>query len=139
VNLTNSFSARAPLCDLSGNMRTNNGVTSTFKVDTKNQLTNAPGAPGGGLTYDSNGNLLTANSRHNVYFTDDENRLTTWYHYQTSPENPSSGDKLTDFVYDGLSRLRVRVEYTWLDYGEAPSQIQPDGSGTTGEWVLDSE
>src|SRR5205807_8410152 len=67
------------------NRRTNNGASSTFTVDTKNELTNAPA---GTLTYDSNGNLLTANNAHNAYGYDDENRLVEWVYYQNGSSNP---------------------------------------------------
>src|SRR5437867_10719260 len=39
------------------NRRTNNGVTTTFSVDSKNQLTGGPGAP---FVYDGNGNLTSS-------------------------------------------------------------------------------
>ena len=37
---------------------------------------------------------------------DDENRLIQWAAYAINSGTPSDGDKLTDFVYDGMSRLR---------------------------------
>jgi YD repeat-containing protein len=86
---------------------TNNGTPSTFSVDGKNELTNAPG---GTLTFDSNGNALSRNGSHDVMVYDDENRLVQWYHYQTGVSSPTDGDLGTDFVYDGLGRLRERLE-----------------------------
>jgi len=92
------------------NRRTNNGVTSTFNVDLKNQLTADPSYSD---VYDANGNLTQRNTAgtNNVYqYTyDDENRLVSiLYHY---------GDVSfwweTDFVYDGLGRLRKRTEYAY--------------------------
>jgi len=82
------------------NRRTNNGVASTFTVDNKNELTSVSG---GAYGYDSNGNLITApNSRTNTY--DDENRLVSVV---------SGTSYRSDFVYDGLGRLRTRTDYTW--------------------------
>jgi len=98
------------------NYRTNNGVLATFKVDTKNQLTNA--TPAGNQTYDANGNLLfSATFGHGCagYSYDDENRLVNWYYYDNgsdgngSPTSPA--DLRTEFVYDGRGRLRKRIEY----------------------------
>jgi RHS repeat-associated protein len=69
-------------------------------VDTKNQLTNA--TPVGNQTYDGNGNVTAWQS--GSYSYDDENRLTSAQVYSSWK---------TDFVYDGLGRLRSRAEYGW--------------------------
>jgi RHS repeat-associated protein len=82
------------------NYRTNNTTLYTFKVDTKNQLTNA--TPVGNQTYDGNGNVTAWQS--GSYSYDDENRLTSAQVYSSWK---------TDFVYDGLGRLRSRAEYGW--------------------------
>lgn len=117
--------------DSAGNLhyRTNDGVLGTFAVDTKNELTNAP-SPASALTYDSNGNIATAQSGHNTYTYDDENRLIQWAHYQISPSNPTGGDVLTAFAYDGLGRLRQRAEYVCTTI----QQLQLPSPGTN--WQL---
>jgi len=102
------------------NYRTNNGSLSTFLVDSKNELTNAFGNPD---SYDGNGNLVAANGSHNEYVYDDENQLIQWFNYQLSSISRSTGDKRTDFVYDGLGRLRVRVEYVLA------CQVSTNGGG----------
>ncbi len=83
--------------------RTNNTTLNTFTVDGKNQLTTAFG---GNCGYDSNGNLTNYNSGAVVYSYDDENQL-TW------AEDVDKHKWATTFVYDGLGRLRKRVEYAW--------------------------
>ena len=120
------------------NRRTNNGVTSSFFVNVRNQVTNAP-SPVGGVIYDLNGNTRTNHGGQWLYFYDAENRLSQFYRYDTV--NP----KETQFVYDGLGRLRKRLEWHFEQdsgsgpQGTAPSgSVQTDGSGT-GSWVLDSE
>jgi RHS repeat-associated protein len=83
------------------NWLTNNGTATQFKADTKNELTNCPGA----ATYDSNGNRVTASiGQGTTYSYDDENRL-------ASIVEP--GFERTDFNYDGIGRMRTRVEYFW--------------------------
>src|SRR5437879_245539 len=84
------------------NTRTNDGVTSTFSVDSKNQLT---GSPDGQEGYDGNGNRTTtsAPTLYSLSY-DDENRLTS---------ASSSTSWRSDFLYDGLSRLRKRTDYSW--------------------------
>ena len=81
------------------NVRTNNGATSTFGVDSKNQLTTVPG---GSCVYDNNGNLTSDPTRTFSY--DDENELTQVIY-------PNS--YRIDLAYDGRMRLRKRTEYTW--------------------------
>jgi len=82
--------------------RTNNTTLNTFTVDGKNQLTTASGET---YQYDSNGNL-TNNDDHFVYQYDDENQL-------TRAEDVDKHQWATSFVYDGLGRLRVRLDYAW--------------------------
>jgi RHS repeat-associated protein len=79
------------------NVRTNNGATTSFSVNVKNELT-------GSYTYDSNGNLATDfNAR--TYTYDAENRLTQIVGYNYTFRH--------DFTYDGFSRLRARHTYVW--------------------------
>src|SRR5262249_42058920 len=55
------------------NRRTNNGVTTQFTVDSKNQLSAVGGQP---YAYDGNGNLTGVGTNTNYsYVYDDENRL----------------------------------------------------------------
>jgi RHS repeat-associated protein len=101
------------------NWRTNNGSSSQFKVNVLNELTNAP-SPVGAQTYDSNGNLIYATNHIGVqnriylYSYDDENRL-----IELIRTNGISVT-LTDFIYDGLGRLRERLEYTPCDPDAPP-------------------
>jgi hypothetical protein len=46
---------------------------------------------------------------------------------------------LTDFVYDGLGRLRERLEYVWQTGGGGGDDIGPDTGGGGGSWSLSSE
>jgi RHS repeat-associated protein len=96
------------------NKRTNNGVVATFIVDNKNQLTNAPSV--GTQTYDDNGNVTYSAGNSRGYGYDDENRLVNWYYYDGgyngNGQPTSPADLRSEFVYDGLGRLRKRVEYT---------------------------
>src|SRR2546423_13173608 len=95
------------------NYRTNNGVLATFKVDNKNQLTNAP--VWGTESFDDNGNLTLFSSLSFEYSYDDENRLQNEYYYDSTYVGTgiptSAADLRTEFVYDGLGRLRKRIEY----------------------------
>src|SRR5207253_2166631 len=61
------------------NYRTNNGALKTFKVDNKNQLTNAPLS--GTWAYDDNGNPTLSYGSTIEYSYDDENRLANDYFY----------------------------------------------------------
>ncbi|NOS70448.1 MAG: RHS repeat-associated core domain-containing protein [Verrucomicrobia bacterium] len=99
------------------NFRTNNTALYTFKVDTKNQLTNATGMTS--RTHDDNGNVTfgkTSSHSAEGFSYDDENRLQNWYWYDDDVNGggspTSSADLRTEFVYDGQGRLRNRVEYT---------------------------
>src|SRR5579883_111568 len=84
------------------NYTTNNGSLATYTVDVKNELTSDNGIA---MVYDANGNRIT-NNAYLAYFYDGENRLTeisdvVYHSFQTI------------FTYDGLSRLRTRLEQTW--------------------------
>src|SRR5207244_12571343 len=58
------------------NRRTNNGVTSSFFVNVRNQVTNAP-SPVLSVIYDLNGNTRTNHSGQWVYAYDGEHRLSS--------------------------------------------------------------
>jgi RHS repeat-associated protein len=119
------------------NRRTNNGTTGTFTVDSKNQVTAAPSFSS--ITYYTNGNMKTKGTTYSMAY-DNENRLGRWS-YTQSGSGQTTGDLETDFVYDGIGRLRKRLEYHYLASGGgdgcSPQQITPDGP--TGSWILDSE
>src|SRR5207249_5387797 len=83
------------------NTRTNNGATTAFNVDVKNQLSSVGGS---GCTYDSNGNLIVSQPNAVTCSYDAENQL-------ISAETASWWR--TEWVYDGRSRLRSRWEYGW--------------------------
>ena len=111
------------------NYLTNNGAAYTFSVDTDNQLQSVELNT---YSYDTNGNLVlvvtpAGNSASYIYCYDDENRLIRWRYAFAGPvdceASPSRQDVATDFAYDGLGRLRRRIEY--------------HASG--GAWVTDSE
>lgn len=85
---------------------TNNGSLSTFLVDNRNELTNANSST---LAYDLNGNPTNYAGWLN-YTYDDENRLT-----QASDDVYHSFR--TALVYDGLGRLRERIEYYYGTIG----------------------
>ena len=82
------------------NWRTNNGTPTSFSVDNLNQLSGGPTSP---YTYDSDGNLTAQNNNYS-YTYDDEDRLVSMSYTATFR---------TDFKYDGLGRLRQRLEYSW--------------------------
>ena len=101
------------------NRLTNNGATSTFSVDSLNQLTSAPA---GTCSYDGNGNLVqVSGSSLTACFYDDENRLIVITNGPGSlllsssgsgPLSPTpTGGWKTEFTYDGKSRLRIRKDY----------------------------
>jgi len=104
------------------NYRTNNGVTTTVTVDGLNQLSRFGF---GDCYYDPNGNLTNSHAGKRTYVYDDENRLTELY-VDDAVGNP---DKATEFLYDGLGRLRIRREYTY----NPPSFVGGD------DWELNSE
>jgi RHS repeat-associated protein len=122
------------------NRRTNNGVVGTFIVDNKNELTNGP-SPVNKLTCDNNGNTITSHGGKWVYSYDAENRLVQWFSYASSPSAPANGDLFTQFVYDGIGRLRERIEYVWNNTSQFSQQggaPPPSGGGTT-YWQWSSE
>jgi RHS repeat-associated protein len=49
--------------------------------------------------------------------------------------SPANGDLRTDLTYDGLGRLRKRLEYTWVNNGGSPV----GGPLVSGGWQLSSE
>src|ERR1043166_7631358 len=91
-----------------------------------NELTNAP-SPYGNQNYDSNGNLLTNHiaigGKKWIYYYDDENRL-----IELVRTNSGTDITATDFIYDGLGRLRERLEY-----------VPSPGASPVGDWLLNSE
>lgn len=128
------------------NYRTNNGPLSTFIVDNKNELTNAFSILN---TYDSNGNLTGVGSG-KVYVYDDENQLIQWFSYQLGSSSPTNGDLRSDFVYDGLGRLRERLEYVLScpitnggggggDLNSLAGGAQADTIGNNCTWNLTNE
>src|SRR5262249_45287514 len=77
----------------------------SFYVNSLNELTNS----GFLMSYDSNGNLTNFGG-YNIYTYDDENRLTqlsdsVYHSFQSG------------FLYDGLGRLRERIDYSWQSKG----------------------
>jgi RHS repeat-associated protein len=113
------------------NTRTNNGATAAFKVDYDNELTNAP-SPVSNQTYDGNGNLVSSHSGKVSLVYDDENQLIQWFQYQSGSTCLLNGDLRTDFVYDGLRRLRQRVEYMYETNSSSSSSPPPSGGGGGG-------
>jgi RHS repeat-associated protein len=111
--------------------RTNNGAVSSFSVDNKNELTNAPG-PASAQTYDANGNLVSSQNGHVGYVYNGENQLISWYNCQTNLDHLSGYDTRTDFYYDGRMRLRIRVEYSTTCVtgggggGDSAQRVQPE-------------
>jgi RHS repeat-associated protein len=113
------------------NWVTNNGRAYNLLVDTKNELTNAYSAT---YTYDANGNLTSGTNNHDIYSYDDENRLINWFYFQTAGQT-NNGDLRSDFIYDGLGRLREREEWTWTGGLSPVSGIPYSGSA---RWQLTS-
>ena len=105
-------------------VRTNNssGLTTAFTVDVKNQLTGGPTAAYG---YDNNGNLTSSSSGHVTYSYTDENELATVTYLNSYK---------AEFVYDGLGRLRKRIEYScnatygWAESGDKSSHVVTEGN-----------
>jgi RHS repeat-associated protein len=104
------------------NWLTNNGSKYHFLVDTKNELTNAYTSTYG---YDANGNLISGTNGHTSFVYDDENRLIQWFWYGAGSGSCSNGAARTDFIYDGLGRLRKRIEYSATN--SAPPPAVPGG------------
>jgi RHS repeat-associated protein len=91
--------------------KTNNTAVSSFVLNALNEvLTNGSTT----LSYDGNGNRTSlTGSGTTIYDYDDENQLVTVY------KDPAtySGAWRSEFTYDGLQRLRRRVDYLWLAPG----------------------
>jgi len=114
------------------NWWTNSGAARAWQVNSLNEVTNA--YPEGVLTFDTNGNTLTANGTHNTFAYDGENRLNGWVYYQSGPSSPQSGDVEVLLAYDGFGRLRQRLQYVYqgsIGGGGAP----PPGQGQS-NWAL---
>jgi RHS repeat-associated protein len=124
------------------NYLTNNGLATEFDVDNKNELLAVVARET--LTYDANGNLSTGTGTQVgvgtnwVYVWDDENRLVQWFYYQNGIANKTTGDLRIDFSYDGLGRLRKRLEYL---YNAGLSSLQPVGWNlqSTTEYIYDGK
>jgi RHS repeat-associated protein len=93
----------------------------SFTVNDENQLTSAPGVSL--QSFDANGNLVHR-VRHPSdygYAYDAENQLINWYYYDggyNGEGQPTSSEDLRiEFVYDGLRRLRRKVEYNVSVFG----------------------
>jgi len=82
--------------------RTNNGVPTSFTLNTKNEVTKVGSKK---YHYDGNGNRIDIHEDLPWYGYDDENRLIV-------VEDEGSGWR-TEFTYDGTGRLRVRLDYAW--------------------------
>jgi len=119
--------------------RTNNVTLEAFTVDGRNQLTNTPYGSG---TFDANGNTLSSAGGSRIYAYDDENQLIS-----LSITNSGTEAYYTEFVYDGLQRLRKRLE--WY-YPAAAGTNPPEGllsldeemvtdSAPTSGWLFVSE
>jgi RHS repeat-associated protein len=94
------------------NWRTNNGTAWPFETDIKNQLTLSPE---GECNYDDNGNLVRYDGWSWNFAYDDENRLIAV---------EQEADFRSQFIYDGLGRLRKRIDSSWIflddDFGWSP-------------------
>lgn len=90
--------------------RTNSGTPTAFTVGNKNELTNGPD---GVCTWDNNGNLLSSHAGARTYAWDAQDRMTMISH---------GTSWRSEFSYDGQSRLRRRMDYTysggWVASGE---------------------
>jgi RHS repeat-associated protein len=105
-----------------------NGGTLAYYVDVKNQLTN--GNASGPMDYDANGNPTSQTNLFRSYEYDDENRLTAVQDYYLDEYGNPQGWR-TEFEYDGLGRLRWRLEYV---PATGFSRIRPLVSGS---WSFD--
>ena len=108
--------------------RTVNTTPHTFQVDGLNQLTNS--TPGGVSAYDGNGNLVSSGATALEYAYDDENRLSI---VQSNTVFYSTNYPLwqTLYAYDGLGRLRLRVE--------RQNMVMPDPGGGGDSLVIGEE
>ena len=119
---------RGYACDAAWNIvyRTNNGVCTSYSV---NGLNEVAGDGTYAMSYDANGNIGTmySSSSYLSFTFDDDNQLVTVYDALHSAFR-------TDFVYDGLGRLRGRLEYTnFLVEGRS------NGLSLPSSWALASE
>jgi len=113
------------------NWWTNSGTARAWQVNSLNEVTNA--YPEGVLTFDTNGNTLTANGTHNTFAYDAENRLTAWAYYQNGSSSPANGDIEIALAYDGFGRLRQRLEFIWENNS---GQLPPPSGPPPTYWVL---
>jgi RHS repeat-associated protein len=105
------------------NWRTNNGSAGSFTVDNKNEIS---GACNFTFNYDFNGNMISNGCAYSALTYDKENQLTM-----------VSGDIYktfrSAFAYDGLNRLRRRIDYQWYVPPPVPPGVLPPAGG--GSWV----
>jgi RHS repeat-associated protein len=108
--------------------RSVNSSPTTYTVNDFNEIT-ADGVSTYG--YDNNGNrtsLATGSAALN-YTYDDENRLVS---VATDTSTTPSGSRWrSDFLYDGMGRMRVRKEYTWTTGGGGGGESEVPKSGMT--------
>jgi RHS repeat-associated protein len=102
--------------------RSVNGAATTYSVNDLNEVT------GDGVNtygYDNNGNRTSQSlgTGSYSYSYDDENRLISVA--TDTSTTPAASRWRTDFVYDGLGRLRDRKDYTW--------------TGSPGDWAVSAE
>jgi hypothetical protein len=94
--------------------RTENGSPTTYTVNDRNQISSISGL--GSATFDINGNIIPrvydpSGMMSYTYVYDDENRL---IEMRTDTTYTPSGSRWkSTWVYDGLSRARIRTDYTW--------------------------
>lgn len=85
------------------NSRTNNAGGSSISTYTVNNLNQVTSGAGQSCSYDTNGNMIARGGPALEY--DAENQLVLY--------TVVSGPR-TEFVYDGLGRMRIRNEYNWV-------------------------
>ena len=118
---------RGYACDAAWNIayRTNNGVCTYYSVNGLNEVT---GDGTYAMSYEANGNIGTmySSSSYLSFTFDDDNQLVCVYDALNSSFR-------TEFVYDGLGRLRSRLEYTnFIEEG------RPNGLSLPSSWALAS-
>jgi RHS repeat-associated protein len=103
--------------DAGWNMATHtvNGSPTTYTINDRNQVTGIGASETAG--FDANGNLTwrynSAGPNGLTYIYDDENRL---IEMRTDTDyTPLDYRWKTEWIYDGLGRVRVRKEYIWYD------------------------
>jgi YD repeat-containing protein len=137
---SSSTDNRGYLYDAAWNINwvTNGGTAGQYTVNSLNELTSAPGFVGS-QAYDGNGNLTNNHSGDWGYSYDAENRLVSSYRQPMVILDPPH---VTQFFYDGFSRLRIRQEWEWVpSIQDSPVGIDAPsgGGGGDGYWQLDSE